>query len=178
MRASTPLYLKTVPTKALLALAVAFPITSPALAWAKCPTPPGSPDGTAQWSDEGKEIEAHLTTSGGNRYACGPDIRQNNSPERPGSRMYFKRTCGPLTVVAEVTYRNCTYKERTGIGYGDDASSRLIGAYWSQFCAMQKNVTSSTRYELRDKAGQVFQLGKTYGLGLLDRGPGNSCTRN
>jgi hypothetical protein len=96
-------------------------------------------------------------TSDGNRYICGPDVMQNNPPRQVGNKGYSKQACGPLTIVREVAYRNCTFEESAGISSRNDLSSRLAGSRSRLMCNIFSNVTSDTRYELRDKNGQKFQ---------------------
>lgn len=160
----------------LLATA-AFLIVSPAFAGTECFSPPGSPRGSAQWSSNGKVTDTYLTTSNGDRYTCGPDVKQNNPTKQAGSKGYYKRVCGPLTIVTEISYRYCTVRERAGISDGYSASSRALGALGQYLCASQSNITSDTRYELRDKNGQVFQLGKEYGMDSGNSDISDSCTR-
>jgi hypothetical protein len=152
--------------------------TAPAFAGPECYRPPGSPSGTAEWSTSGKEVNVYLVTSEGNRYPCGPDVKQNDPPKEVGSKKYFKRICGPLTIVQEVSYRNCTFKERAGISSGYDASSRVLGALSKFICASSNNITSDTRYELRDKKGQTFQLGTQYAFNTGDSKITDSCTNS
>lgn len=159
---------------AATALLISTPVCADSL---RCFTPPGSPDGTAQWSLNGKTIEEYLTTSDGSRYICGPEIAQNNPPRRVGNKRYYKQACGPLTIVKEETYRPCTLNESTGVSSGYDLSSRLAGLRSKSMCIIFSYVTSDIRYELRDKNGQKFQLGIE--LGFADRGNSeysNTCT--
>lgn len=112
----------------------------------------------------------YLTTNNGDRYICGPDTKQNNPSRQAGSKGYFKQTCGPLTIVREVTYRDCTVSERVGI------SSGISGALTKFICASSSNIISDTRYELRDKNNQIFQLGTEYGMSTGDSERSDSCT--
>jgi hypothetical protein len=152
-----------------LLTAAAFLIASPASAGPNCFWPPGSSVGNARWSTEGRVIETNLTTSNGNRYTCGQDIKQNNPSRQAGSKGYFKQACGPLTIVREVSYRNCTFEESAGISIRDGSLSKLI-------CAISSNVISDTRYELRDKNSQTFQLGTEYGIDTGRSDSSDSCT--
>ena len=180
-------------------------MASPAFAAMECITPPGSSSGTARWSSPGKTIKEYLTTSSGDRYACGPDVMQNNPSGRVGSKRYFKQSCGPavapiqqapmamakpwdlegvdttggsLTIVKEVSYRNCTFEESAGISSGFGFSARLNGSMSKLICAINSNVISDTRYELRDRNGQAFQLGTEYGISQGNTEIGDRCTSN
>lgn len=171
-----------------LIVAATILISSPAFAdRLRCITPPGSPDGTARWSSNGRIIEEYLITSDGNRYTCGPEISQNNSPRRVGNKRYYKQICGPLTIVKEETYRPCTFEERAGISSGWDLAFGLDGFHSSAMCTLNSNVSSDTRYELRDKNNQKFHLGTEYGFNRFDRSrsrliggsePRDMCTNN
>lgn len=159
----------------LLAAAVIL-MASPASAGPYCFTPPGSSAGSARWSSDGRVIETYLTTSNGDRYNCGADVKQNNPSQQVGSKGYFKQTCGPLTIVREVSYRNCTFEESAGISSGYGSLSNISGALTKFICASSSNVISDTRYELRDKNGQIFQLGTEYGINDGDSDSSDSCT--
>lgn len=159
----------------LLAAAAAL-IASPAFALPRCFTPPGSLSGTTRWSGSSKVIEIYLTTNNGDRYICGPDTKQNNPSQQAGSKGYFKQTCGPLTIVREVTYRDCTVSERAGISSGYGSRSNISGALTKFICASSSNIISDTRYELRDKNNQIFQLGTEYGMSTGDSESSDSCT--
>ena len=139
-------------------------MASPAFAGPGCYSPPGSLAGTATWSSNEKIIETYLTTSDGDRYTCGPNVKQNNPSGQVGSKGYFKQTCGPLTIVEEVSYRNCTFEESAGISSGSGRLSDAIGAMSKYLCVSRSNITSDTRYELRDKNGQASQLDTEYGF--------------
>jgi hypothetical protein len=153
-------------------------MASPAFAGPECNYPPGSSRETAEWSYKEKLIETYLTTSSGNRYTCGPDVAQNKMLKQAGSRGYFKRICGPLTIVREVTNRNCNFQERAGIsrGYGIAAEAQGILAQFE--CGQNSNIVSDTRHELRDKNGQIFQLTPEYGANGTNLKTSNTCTSN
>jgi hypothetical protein len=153
-------------------------IASPAFAGAQCYSPPGSISGTARWSGRSKIIERYLTTSNGDRYTCGPDTKQNNSSGKVGSKGYYKQTCGPLTIVREQSYRNCTINERSGISRGYGTAAKVQGIFASYECALNSNIIYDSRYELRDKDSQVFQLGTEYGIDNGDVNISNTCTSN
>jgi hypothetical protein len=161
-----------------LLAAAAVLIASPAFAGAECYTPPGSLSGTASWSGSSKIIETYLTTSNGDRYTCGPDTKQNNPSRQAGSKGYFKQTCGPLTIVREVSYRDCTFSERAGVSSGYGRVSDVLGALGAYMCASNSNIISDTRYELRDKDRQIFQLGTEYGIDNGDVDISDTCTSN
>ncbi|MCP9911232.1 hypothetical protein KBZ15_15165 [Cyanobium sp. BA20m-p-22] len=129
----------------------------------ECFTPHGSSSVTAKWSSKGKIIEEYLTTSDGDRYNCRPEVFQNSPSARVGSVNYSKQVCGPLTIVSEQSYRNCTYEESAGISRKYDPSG-FIGSMSRRKCATALPV-SETRYELRDKNGEKFQLGIVYEVG-------------
>ncbi len=171
-----------------LIVAATILISSPAFAdRLRCITPPGSPAGTARWSPNGRIIEEYLITSDGNRYTCGPEINQNNSPRRVGNKRYYKQICGPLTIVKEETYRPCTFEERAGISSGWDLDYGLDGFNSSIMCTLNLNITSDTRYELRDRNSQKFHLNTEYGFNGFDGSmfqllggskPRDVCTNN
>lgn len=140
-------------------------MASPAFAGSKpeCFTPHGSSSATAKWSSKGKIIEEYLTTSDGDRYNCGPLVFQNSPSARVGSKNYTKQVCGPLTIASEESYRSCTFEEIAGISREYDPSG-IIGSMSRRKCATTLPV-SETRYELRDKNGEKFQLGIVYEVG-------------
>lgn len=147
-----------------LLTAAAFLMASPAFAGPECSRPPGSLAGTATWSTNEKIIEMYLTTSNRDRYTCSPNVKQNNPSDQVGSKGYFKQTCGTLTLVKEVPCRNCTFEESAGISSGSGRLSDAIGAMSKYLCVSRSNITSDTRYELRDKNGQASQLDTEYGF--------------
>lgn len=158
-------------------VAAALLMAAPAFAGPlECLRPPGSPAGTAQWSTNGKIIEEYLKTSNADLYYCGPDVMQNNPSRRVGSKGYFKQICGPLTIVKEVSYRPCTLEESSGIGPGFGSSSRFLGSTSKFICAISSNIISDTRYELRDKNNQIFQLGTEYGINRGKSEISETCT--
>ena len=135
-------------------IAAAVLMASPAFAGPRCYDPPGSPSGTARWLSRGMLIETYLTTSNGDRYTCGPNIKRNEPSMLPGSTGYFKQICGPLTIVQKEFYRECTFEESVGVSEDEISSYR---------CKISKilsgaEITFDTKYELRDKDGQAFSL--------------------
>ena len=162
--------------KYLATIAAALLAAAPAFAGFECLSPPGSASGTAKWASKGKKVRTYLSTNASTIYECGPNIKQNDAPKQVGRKVYFKQTCGPLAIVQEVKYRPCTFEERAGIGRGYGLSSELTGALSKYLCATSGDVTSDTRYELRDKEGGVFKLGTEYGLDTGNSRIRNSCT--
>ena len=137
-----------------LVVAAVVLMASPAFAGPRCYDPPGSSYGTTRWSYPGRVIETYLTTSNGNRYTCGPNVKRNEPTRLPGSTGYFKQVCGPLTIVQKESYRECTFEESAGVSEDEISSDR---------CKISKilsgaEITFDTKYELRDKDGQAFSL--------------------
>jgi hypothetical protein len=163
----------------LLAAAVVL-MASPAFATLKCLTPPGSSRGTAEWSSNRKLIETYLTTSNGTRYTCSPNIKKTSYPNtgKVGSKYFLKENCGPLTIVREVSYRNCLISESAGTSGGLGAQGRFRSDLAKSRCAAGSNIISDTRYELIDKNGQKFQLGTHYGVDTGDVTFSETCTSN
>lgn len=159
-------------------IAAAVLMASPAFAGQECYAPHGSLNGTARWSGRSKIIETYLTTSNGDRYTCGPDFKLNNPSLQAGSKGYFKQTCGPLTIVREVSFRNCTFEERAGISGRIDRYTEADAALAKRLCASRSNITADVRYELRDKNGEIFQLGTYYGIDIGNVKVGATCNSN
>ena len=158
----------------LTSIAAAFLMASPAFAMPECWKPPGSSTGTATWSSDGKIIETNLTTSNGDRYTCGPNVKQNEPSRLAGSTGYFRQFCGPLTIVKKQSYRECTFEESAGFsGY---KISKSICAISRIFHSVE--IISDTEYELIDKNGQTFFLGREYGADYYAGSRSESCTSN
>jgi hypothetical protein len=159
-----------------LLAAAAVLMASPAFSfpWQGCSWPPGSSDETARWSSEGKIIETYLTTSNGDRYTCGPNVKQNEPSRLAGSTGYFKQVCGPLTIVQKEYYRECTFKESAGFSGYEISKGRCENSRF--FHGVE--IISDTEYELRDKNGQAFFLGREYGHRAIGESSSESCTSN
>lgn len=146
----------------------------PAFAMPECWEPPASSTGTATWSFDGKIIETNLTTSNGDRYTCGPNVKQNEPSMLAGSTGYFRQFCGPLTIVKKKSYRECTFEESAGFS-GNKISKSI--------CEISRiyhgaEIISDTEYELIDKNGQPFFLGREYGADYYPGSSSVSCTSN
>ena len=164
------------PMKAAFLATAILAIATPALARpGDCYFPPGSTSGTGKWASDGKEVEAYVTTAGFTKYPCGPQVKQNDPPKAAGQKKYTKQVCGPLVFVEETSYRPCTFEESAGISGGYGLSSRLTGALSKYVCAGD-SILWDTRYELRDKEGQKFDLGTEYGLSTGGLDISETCT--
>jgi len=133
-------------------------LASPAFAM-DCIYPPGYPQGAAKWELEGRIIEEYLLTSSGQKYSCGGNANTVKSQGRIGDREYYKQTCGPLAIVTENVYRECTVSERTGTSGGYGRLGEFKGAIIQYLCAKIGSISDSKR-RLRDRSGSEFELAK------------------
>lgn len=159
-----------------LIIATAVLMTSPAFAESDCLTPPGLPPGSARWSLDGKVVKRYLTTSNGNLYNCGPEVRQNNPSRQAGSKEYFKQSCGPLTIASTLSYRNCTLEESTGFRsrIGHPVLREMVGI----LCRKRSNITFDTIIELTDKNGYTFMLETQIGMMAMSKNQSYTRTCN
>lgn len=133
-------------------------LASPAFAF-DCMYPPGYPKGAAQWEQEGRIIEEYLLTSSGQKYSCGSNVNTVKSQRRIGDREHYKRTCGPLEIVTENVYRECTLSERAGTSGGYGRLGEFKGAIIQYLCAKSGSISDS-KLRLRDRSGSEFELAK------------------
>lgn len=140
----------------------------------KCEDPPGSSTNgiiRSRW-DSGKHIKTYLSTKSfwsNQEYTCSENLElkdQNNTGDvasfvplpqmiqfwqrKNGDVAYFKRTCGPLSIVEITAYRYCTFEERLGI--------KPASEHEEFKCKLQDNIVSHTNFILIDRSGQKFKL--------------------
>lgn len=164
----------------------------------KCEDPPGSSINgiiRSRW-DSGKNIKTYLSTKSywsNQEYTCSENVElkdQNNTGDvasfvplpkmipfwqrKNGDVAYFKRTCGPLSIVEITAYRYCTLEERLGISPASEHEEFK--------CKLQGNIVSHTNFILIDRSGQKFKLYRYGGRPFFfmadayGRNPGNGKT--